>query len=340
MTPTGRERTTSLLLSTDDARIENSYAPYDLPDAVNRFLDRNQPRILVIIDTELWPNTIAACRKRGIPVALVNGRMSEKSARGYASISLLSKPMMAAISCVAAQTLKHQQRFIELGVPASRVALSGSIKFDAEHTIDHKQKVAAARSRTAGRPVIIGASTHEGEEAALLASFALARKVDATLLLVLAPRHTHRCSAVRDLVISKGFQLMSFTSGEKLSADTAVFLIDVMGELEPFFAVASLAFIGGSLVPVGGHNLLEAVREGTPVLMGPELRNVEDIAGQFIDEDAMLVVADADELSEQMRRLIADEALRDAMAGRANKVLQANQGALDRVVAMIQGTLN
>lgn len=335
MTPTGRDRVRVLLSDL----VENCYAPYDLPGSVNRFIANNKPRLMLTVDTELWPNTINACSRRGIPTMLVNGRMSEKSARGYRRLPALSKPMLQAMSRLAVQTRAHAERFEALGVSSDRIAITGSIKFDSVQRDGFEQRFLAARTLLAGRPVFLAASTHEGEEAAILQALVRIMKTTPNVLLVLAPRHTHRTDKVKELIENGGFRPVLFTSGTTPSADNHVLLVDTMGELDVFFPLALVAFIGGSLVPVGGHNLLEAVQAGTVVVMGPHLRNIDDIARQFMDAQAMCVVSDANELAQDVARLMEDSDRRATMVAAANKVYARNRGALDRVFILIEETL-
>lgn len=332
MTPTGRDRCRKLLAHLGD-RVENCYAPYDLPGAVRRFIRRNRPAKLVIVDTELWPNMLHQARAAGMETILVNGRMSEQSAAGYRRMAFVTRRMMRSLNVVAAQTRRHGERFVSLGAPQGRVHVTGSIKFDAPG-ID-AEKVERARQVTGGRRVIVGASTHPGEEAALLAALPALIEVAPDLVLVLAPRHTHRASEVRELSSDSGFNPCSFTDGKPLSPDGHVFVLDVMGELQAYLAVAGMAFVGGSLVPVGGHNLLEAVRGEAAVVMGKHLRNVDDIAGQFVEADAMLIVADSEALQRQLRALLSDEKRRRDMTARATAVMSNNRGALDRVMELL-----
>lgn len=335
MTPTGRERVQVLL----GDQVENCYAPYDLPGAVDRFLERNNPRLLLTIDTELWPNTLAACERRGIPAAIVNGRMSLRSAIGYERFSLLARPMIESLDLVAVQTQAHAERFVNLGARSGCVNVTGSIKFDGEYAGDHAARLEAARALSAGRPVLLAASTHEGEEEALLNLLDALKAVLPGVLLVLAPRHTHRADHVARLCEQQHFSVHGFSQGTVLPAGIDVLLLDVMGELESWFPIARVAFIGGSLVPVGGHNLLEAVRAGTAVIMGPHLYNIDDIAQQFIDHDGMIVVHNDASLRDEVLGLMRDEGRVRRLVSAADAVLMQNRGALDRTVMLVKTLL-
>ncbi len=348
-TPSGRERTRSLLgvaidkniaKNTDhNTSVENCYAPWDLPGAVARFIRRNRPRMLVIIDTELWPNMIRQCHNRGIKIALVNGRMSAQSARGYHWIAPLSRPMMASISLIAAQTQRHRDRFVALGAPVERVLVTGSIKFDAVYPKDHQARLEAARYLTASRPLLTGASTHDGEEAALLKLLPSLQAAVPGALLLLAPRHPHRSDSLAQLIRAQGYEVARFSEGQAVTSKCQVLLLDVMGELEAFLGITRVAFVGGSLVPVGGHNLLEAVRAGAAVVMGPHLNNIDDIARQFLDQSAMLVVANEPALKHQLIDLMRQEDKARRMAQAATAVLALHSGALQKVQALLLDAL-
>ena len=331
MTPTGRERVRTLLGDS----VDSCYAAYDLPGSVARFLTTNKPRMLITIDTELWPNTMAACGQRNIPVLLVNGRMSGKSARGYAGIRRLSQPMFSGITRLAVQSEAHRHRFVRLGADPERVHVTGSIKFDGERGDDLSDSIVKAQNLVGARPVLLGASTHEGEESALVEAFNVARKKVPDLLLVLAPRHTHRVRRVADLCQSNDLSLTRFSDTGHQGIETEVLLVDVMGELAALYHVARVALVGGSLVPVGGHNLLEGVRAGCVVMMGPHLDNIEDITAGFEDAGGMIMVRDTAELCDQVVDLLCHEARRRDIIRAANRVLESNRGSLDRIEQLI-----
>ncbi len=340
MTPAGRERVAALLAAQPQSgpQIENCYAPYDLPGAVDRFVRNNRPRLLLTIDTELWPNTLHICRVSGVKTMLVNGRLSARSASGYARIGALSSEMVGNLDHLAVQTEQHKARFLSLGASPDRVEVTGSLKFDATVAPDHQAQVSLAEQQVLGRPVLLGASTHEGEEAALLRLLPTLKQILPEVLLIIAPRHTHRADRVAQLCESVGFNVQRRNeTGEPVTAD--VLLIDTMGVLAAYYAVARVAFVGGSLVPVGGHNLLEGVRAGSAVVMGSHLDNIDDIAHQFVDVDGMCVANDETVLQRLVVELMIDDARRQAMVSAADQVLHRNQGALDRVFRCIHKAL-
>jgi len=332
MTPTGSERIQALFAN--EARIQHCYLPYDLPCTAARFLDRVQPKLAVIMETELWPNHIHQCAKRGIPVALANGRLSQRSAKGYGRFSKLTAPMLAEMSLLAVQTEAEAQRFRDLGARPETVEVTGSIKFDL--TIDPQllQRAADLRSQwqAQDRPVWIAASTHEGEDEVVLDAHRrlLANHPDA--LLILVPRHPERFNSVFELCQCEGFATVRRSTGANVDAQTRVLLGDTMGELLFLYALADSAFVGGSLVPNGGHNLLEPAALAKPVLSGPHLFNFLDIAAQLREAGALAEVDDAEGLAVEVQRLfeLPRDAQRMAEAGLA--VMRRNQGALQRLL--------
>ncbi|MNO69597.1 3-deoxy-D-manno-octulosonic acid transferase [compost metagenome] len=332
MTPTGSERIHALFAN--EPRIQHCYLPYDLPCAARRFLDRVQPKLAVIMETELWPNHIHQCAKRGIPVALANARLSERSARGYGRFPRLTQPMLAEMSLFAVQTEAEAQRLRDLGARTETVEVTGSIKFDL--TIDPQLLERAVELRgqwqALERPVWIAASTHDGEDEVVLAAHRqlLASHPDA--LLILVPRHPERFNSVFGLCQQQGFATVRRSSGEAVSANTSVLLGDTMGELLFLYALADSAFVGGSLVPNGGHNLLEPAALAKPVLSGPHLFNFLEIAAQLRSAGALQEVEDAEGLAVAVQRLF--ELPRDAqrMAEAGLTVMRTNQGALQRLL--------
>ena len=332
MTPTGSERIQALFAN--EPRIQHCYLPYDLPCAAKRFLDRVQPKLAVIMETELWPNHIHQCAQRGIPVALANARLSERSAKGYGRFRKLTEPMLAEMSLFAVQTEAEAERFRDLGARAETVEVTGSIKFDL--TIDPQLLLRATALRTQWqaqeRPVWIAASTHDGEDEVVLAAHRqlLASHPDA--LLILVPRHPERFNAVFELCRQQAFTTVRRSSGEPVTPGTPVLLGDTMGELLFLYALADSAFVGGSLVPNGGHNLLEPAALAKPVLSGPHVFNFHEIAAQLRSAGALQEVEDAEGLALAVQRLL--ELPRDAkrMAEAGLNVMRSNQGALQRLL--------
>ncbi|WP_455230099.1 lipid IV(A) 3-deoxy-D-manno-octulosonic acid transferase [Geopseudomonas aromaticivorans] len=330
MTPTGSERIRALF----GDQVQHCYLPYDLPWAAARFLDRLQPKLAVIMETELWPNHIHQCATRGIPTVLANARLSAKSARGYARFAGLTRPMLAEMSWIAAQTEAEAERFRQLGARPECVSVTGSIKFDL--TIDRELKPRAQALRASwgatNRPVWIAASTHAGEDEIVLAAHRQLLSGQPESLLILVPRHPERFESVHVLCRREGFTTVRRSSGQPVGEGDQVLLGDTMGELLFLYALADVAFVGGSLVPSGGHNLLEPAALGLPVLSGPHLFNFLEIAAQLRAAGALQEVAGAEGLARQLQcLLIGAESLR-CMGAAGIGVLRANHGALERLL--------
>lgn len=331
MTPTGSERIRALFEG--EPRVQHCYLPYDLPWAAARFLDHVRPRLGIIMETELWPNHIHQCAKRGIPVALANARLSERSARGYARFAKLTRPMLAEMSLIAVQTETEAQRFRDLGARPECVQVTGSIKFDLKVDEQLVPRAHALREQWGAtqRPVWIAASTHEGEDALILQAHRQLLQVHGDALLILVPRHPERFAAVHTLC-SEQFTTVRRSSGAAVDAQTAVLLGDTMGELLFLYALADIAFVGGSLVATGGHNPLEPAALALPVIMGPHVFNFQEISAMLREAGALRQVEDASGLAAVVRQLVElpQDAVRMGAAGQ--KLMQRNQGALHRLL--------
>jgi 3-deoxy-D-manno-octulosonic-acid transferase len=336
MTPTGSERIRALF----GDRVQHCYLPYDLPWPMGRLLDRLQPRLAVVVETELWPNLINQCTRRGVPVALVNGRLSERSARGYARFGRLTAPMLGQLDWLAVQSEVEAERFRQLGARAEAVEVTGSIKYDLQIDPQLPASAAALRSEWGadGRPVWIAASTHAGEDEIILQAHRQLLAVHPDALLLLVPRHPERFDAMAALCQGEGFTTVRRSTRQ--SPYTAQVLVgDSMGELLFLYALADLAFVGGSLVPNGGHNLLEPVALGKPVLSGPHLFNFQEISERLRDAGDLREAADAETLAAALRELFADPAAAAAMREAGLAVLRANQGALQKQLDGLQRLL-
>ena len=334
MTPTGSERIQALFGDS----VQHCYLPYDLPWAAARFLDRVQPCLAVVMETELWPNHIHQCANRGIPVALANARLSERSARGYARFAKLTAPMLAELSLIAVQTQTEAQRFLDLGARPGCVEVTGSIKFDLKIDAQLPQRAAELRRQWQAeqRPVWIAASTHAGEDEIILAAHRQLLKTRENALLILVPRHPERFHAVHELCLSQELTTRRRSTGEAVQPGDQVLLGDTMGELLFLYALADIAFVGGSLVANGGHNLLEPAALGKPVLSGPHLFNFLEIAAQLREAGALSEVENAEQLAGRVITLLGepDEMQRMSQAGLS--VLKANQGALERLLESLR----
>ena len=330
-TPTGRA--TGQELFGDE--VPRTYLPYDLPPLVWLFLHRARPVMGIILETEIWPNLLRACHRRGIPVLLVNARLSERSARGYRRFGPLARAALADLSAIAAQTEADAERLRALGAEA--ITVTGNVKFDVTPSPQIQARGAALRNLFSGRFVFLCASTREGEETLLLDVLADLELPD--LLIVLVPRHPQRFDAVADLLRSRSLAFVQRSSGQSIRTDTRVFLGDSMGEMGAYYAAAGLCYVGGSLLPLGGQNLIEAAAAGCPALVGPHTWNFLEAAEQAVAQGAARRVADAAELRHALLTLHGDAQARRDMAKAGLAFAQANRGATERIIALVEAAL-
>ncbi len=317
-------------------QVTHSYLPYDLPFAVKQFLKRSNPCIGLIMETEIWPNLYHYAACESIPLMLVNARLSHRSARVYRRFQGLVKQTLRCLDVVAAQTPVDAERFISLGIPPERVFITGNVKFDISIVSSQLEEAEALR-RVWGssRSVWIAASTHDGEEEQVLQAFNLVKKSVPTALLVLVPRHPERFDKVEALCLGQGLSVVRRSSDVMCTDATDVFLGDSMGELAMFYAAADVAFVGGSLVPVGGHNLLEPAAVGLPVVIGPYTHNFEYISELLLDKGAARRVMDAEELGSAIIEYLQEANLRDDAGEQGRRVVAENRGAVDAVKALV-----
>ena len=336
VTPTGSERVQKLF----GDKVFHVYLPYDLPASVKRFLDRIQPRFAVIMETEIWPNLFITCKERSIPIVVTNARLSERSLRGYGPVRPLARRAIRCASFVAAQSPQDAERLRTLGAAGTRLAVIGNLKFDMQ-VPDNLPSMGAELREAWGaqRPVWIAASTHEGEELPVLKAHSMVLKRFPDALLLIAPRHPERFRAVASVCRSLGF--ITRVRSEKTAADarTQCFVIDTMGELLRFYAAADIAFVGGSLEAIGGHNLLEPAALGKPVIVGPHTFNTEEVAFSLIEARAALRVEDEAALGATLSRLLAQADERLAMGQAAQAVLDRERGAVERTLRIVEQVL-
>ncbi|NMG45998.1 3-deoxy-D-manno-octulosonic acid transferase [Aromatoleum toluvorans] len=330
MTPTGRE--TSLALFGKETRVLRCYLPYDVGPFVRRFLWHFRPRAGIVMETELWPTLLAACRDAGVPVVLANARLSERSARRYARWPTLTRMTLGALAAIGAQTESDARRLAQLG--ARDVEVTGNIKFDIAPPDALVAFGDAFRERFGGRPTVLAASTREGEEALILEAFREHAPIEAVLMLV--PRHPQRFDEVARLVEAGGFKLQLRSDEAPVSPETRVWLGDSMGEMFAYYAAADVALIGGSWLPFGGQNLIEACAVGTPVVLGPHTFNFAQVAELAIAAGAALR---ADDIGEGMRSAVAllkDEAARRAAGEAGRSFAAAHRGATTRTMQIVE----
>jgi 3-deoxy-D-manno-octulosonic-acid transferase len=332
-TPTGRARARSLFGDTVNVR----FLPYDMPGAVARFLRRIRPRLGIIMETELWPNLLHECERRGVPVVLASARLSSRSVTRYRRFGGLFREIFSAISLVAAQTQGDAERFRAIGAQSAKTRVIGNIKFDLQTDAQVTDKARELRALFGSeRPVWVAGSTHEHEEEQVLAAHAELRKHRPDALLLLVPRHPARFQAVAELLRRQDLNFVRHSSGAPPPQATPVVLVDTVGELATLYAAADVAFVGGSLVPVGGHNLLEPAALGVPVLTGPSYANGKDIARLLIDEGAALQVANAHELAQALRMLLGNAEQRRRMGNTGRYSVESNRGSVQRLLALIE----
>ncbi|CAX57598.1 3-deoxy-D-manno-octulosonic-acid transferase [Erwinia billingiae Eb661] len=333
MTPTGSERAASAF----GKDVHHVYLPYDLPGSMNRFLDNVNPRLVIIMETELWPNMIALLHKRKIPLVIANARLSERSAKGYKKLGKFMQRLLQRITLIAAQNQEDGERFISLGLKRSQLTVTGSLKFDISVTPELAARAITLRRQWAPRrPVWIATSTHDGEESIILDAHRKLLTRFPNLLLILVPRHPERFSTARELTQKAGLSYTLRSSGEIPSGSTQVVIGDTMGELMLLYGIADVAFVGGSLVDRGGHNPLEAAAHAIPVLMGPYTLNFKDICAKLQQADGLITVTDADSLDKEIGTLLTDEDYRLYYGRHAVEVLHQNQGALQRLLQLLE----
>ena len=327
MTPTGRDAGRQVF----GDRVRQAYLPYDYPGATRRFFRHFQPRQGILMETEIWPNLLARAAAAGVPVALANARLSERSARGYHRFAALTSDAFASLAAVAAQTEADARRLQRLG--ARQVEVCGNLKFDVTPSAEKLDLGRNWRAALGRRPVWLAASTREGEEALILDAFAR-RPLPADTLLLLVPRHPQRFDEVAALVAGRGLNLVRRSQGLP-DAQTDVWLGDSMGEMAAYFSLADLAYVGGSLLPLGGQNLIEAAACGCPVLVGPHTFNFTQATTDAIAAGAARRVADATELAAVSTTLLGNGEELAAMAQAARDFAVAHRGATERTLRLI-----
>jgi 3-deoxy-D-manno-octulosonic-acid transferase len=337
MTPTGSAQVRSLF----GGQVEHCYVPYDFPAAVQRFLERTQPSMAIVMETELWPNLFHACRERGIPILVSNVRMSEKSARGYQRFARLAAATLAQVNRFAVQGDADAQRLRRLGARPEQIVVSGSIKFELFIPASLLEAAEVLRREWgSSRAVWLAASTHEGEDESVLVAFQQLRQDHPDLLLVLVPRHPERAAAIARLVRRRGlsYVLRSEHPGE-IDPETDVLIGDTLGELLRFYAAADISFLGGSLVPTGGHNLLEPAALGKPVIVGPHTFNFLDITRMAVERGAATRIRSSESLAPAVADLLDDAELRFRMGEAGRRMVAENRGALEKNLELIDELL-
>ena len=334
MTATGREAGRTLF----GDRVMQAWLPYDVPFAVRRFLEHFRPRAGLLVETELWPNLTAAVARTGVPLLLINARLSERSAQGYRRVAPLSRPLLRAFAGIAAQSEADAGRLRDLG--AEHVVVTGNLKFDVAVTPAQRHQGAALRALFgADRPVLMLASTRDGEEALLLDALARTDALPAATLIVIVPRHPQRFDAVAALLDERRVPYARRSANAPIGASTRVVLGDSLGEMFAYYGACDVAFVAGSLLPLGGQNLIESIAVGVPTLIGPHMYNFAEASEAALAAGAALRIRDADEMFAVAARLLGDRGERERMRENAQTFIAAHRGAIDRLWAWLEPRL-
>ncbi len=334
MTPTGSERVVSMF----GGRVTHVYCPYDLPGALARFQRRFRPRACVIVETELWPNLIHSCARNQVPVLVANARMSARSAKGYQRFGGLTRSMLKSVTMIAAQNDVDGQRFVSLGLEPNKLQVTGSIKFDIES--DPRKVVLGDQLRSQwgdDRPVWAAASTHDDEHRQIIEIHTHLLKDFPSLMLVLVPRHPEQFAVAGDQAAAAGLNVCRRSAGDLPDAHTQVFVGDTLGEMLGFCAASDIVFVGGSLIERGGHNPLEPALLSRPVLVGPHYFNFLHITDQLAEAGGLSVLADQQMLEVRLRALLENADQAREMGEKGKAYLDANRGALGRLLALVTG---
>lgn len=336
MTPTGSARVRANLGDS----VFHVYVPYDICTVVNRFLKRAKPKAVMILETELWPNILLACGKRNIPIMMANARLSENSYHGYHKFPCTIRKLLNNITLLAAHAEEDAERFIALGVDAKRVVVTGSIKFEINTPASLlEQAVVLRNSIGKNRPTWIAASTHEGEEIKILDAHRTILKQYENALLVLVPRHPERFNKIADLCEKENFNTLRRSSNKPCTSTTQIYLADTMGELMLLFAVSDVAFVGGSLIERGGHNVLEPASLGIPTLIGPYHFNFTSIIRLMKKTNALIEVNSVKELADHICHLFSNSVARSELGERGRSVVENNRGALQKHLTCLKDIL-
>lgn len=337
MTPTGSEQVRKRF----GQRVAHQYLPYDLPWALRRFFKRINARIGIIMETELWPNVIFEAKRRRLPVLLANARLSDGAFKSYQKARFFFKPILQQFTEIMAQSEEDAKRYITLGAPVQQVSILGNLKFDLQTTIPSGKSFSQFKEMWGKeRVVLIAASTHDNEEEQLLTRLAALQQAIPSVLLLIAPRHPERFQMVYKLSNKLGFNTALRSQFPAIDAHSEVIVLDSLGELLGFYQLSDYAFVGGSLVPIGGHNLLEPIAVQVPVFSGPYISNAKAVSRDLCTAEAIQLVKNADELIQSICNLHAHPAIKARQISNANAVLRANQGTVARFVKKIEDILS
>ncbi|ARG96845.1 lipid IV(A) 3-deoxy-D-manno-octulosonic acid transferase [Legionella micdadei] len=336
MTPTGAER---VKVRFGD-KVSHRYVPYDLPVVVNRFFKKTKPRLGLIVETELWPNLIHYATKAQVPLFLINARLSDRSCQGYKKVDFLFKPVLNQFKAIFAQSEDDAKRFKTLGADEERVVVLGNMKFDLQtQNINSEMFLELKNCWGRERTVVMVASTHDDEEQQILSRLKKLQAGLANMVLLIAPRHPERFQKVYQLSMDQGFNTGLRSQIETINPNNEVIILDSLGELLGFYQISDYAFVGGSLVPVGGHNVLEPIAMRVPVFSGPEVHNFKTICRDLQVAQAIELAENADDLIDRIIALHQDENKKRRLVDNATSVLEANKGAVQRYAAQAEAVL-
>jgi len=331
MTPTGSARVKSLFADS----VLHVYLPYDLPFAIKRFLKAMRPQFGIIMETELWPNLILICAEQSIPVVIANARLSARSAHGYQKVSKLTRQMLQSLPLIATQTHSDRERFLQLGAYKEKVHAVGNLKYEITLPASSVERAEAIRSLWGNRPVFIAASTHEGEEEQIIDAARKIRGQFRDLLLVIVPRHPERFDRVAALCRRAGLNTLRRSENKPCGSQIQALVVDTMGELSIFYGTADVAFIGGSLVAHGGHNLLEPAALSRPVITGPHYFNFLEVTKQFLEHHAAIEVKNPEQLADTVIDLLKAPQRRAEMGDAGRQLIEQSKGASQRLLNLI-----
>lgn len=320
----------------NDGKITHLFVPYDVPFALKRFLEHFKPKLIILMETEMWPNLLYIAGKTQTPVLIANARLSAKSLAGYQRIKKFITPFLININTVAAQSKLDAQHFEQIGIDKDRIKITGNLKFDTEIPTTQINIGKGLRSKLPHDYILVAASTHANEEEQLLKIFGRLQASYPDLLLVLVPRHPYRFDEVASLCERQGYAIARRSKNELPDINTQIFLGDTMGELYLYYALADLAFVGGSLVPIGGHNLLEPAAAKVPIITGPHLFNFTAISGMLTSSGALFIAKDSSELYQIIVELLENKERRERAKEAGYQVLFQNQGATLNHLTAIQ----
>ncbi|APF03886.1 TPA: lipid IV(A) 3-deoxy-D-manno-octulosonic acid transferase [Legionella pneumophila] len=336
MTPTGSERVKSRF----GHKVAHQYLPYDLPWVLKRFFKKTRPRVGIIMETELWPNLINQAHASGVSLFLANGRLSDRSLQGYLKLKYLFKPVLNQFSGILTQSNEDAERFIALGANAALVHVLGNMKFDLQiNSVDSKKYRELKSHWGEDRVTVIAASTHDNEESQILSQLPRLQEAIPGVVLLIAPRHPERFQSVYQLSVQAGFNTGCRSNLDTVSRKNEVVILDSLGELLGFYQISDFAFVGGSLVPVGGHNVLEPIAMNVPVLSGNQVHNFKTICRELKEAQAILLVNHVNELVDAIIKLYQDKESQSTMVTNASSVLESNKGSVLRYLQKIEAAL-